>query len=651
LKLKRLLDVKPEAALLLSGLVLILTNIWLAGDLAAQIRWRAYPLLALGFVFFLIGAYSLNQDKLPGFVREALEKAGAKLSVYPGQIIYLIMSLCLAVIATLAAGEGRFMVNPLLAVSAWALGIVLGVLGCWHKDEVLPKISKRTLLVAVLFFLAGFILRAINAETIPPVLNGDEASAGLSAVDFIEGRMDNIFGIGWFSFPSFFYALQSIFIRILGQTTTALRIPSAIAGGLTISMVYLIGRRMFNPQTGLLAAIFMTGFHFHMHFSRIGLNNIWDAFWFILVLGMLWDGVIHKRRSSFLIAGVGLGLAQYFYVTTRLLPFVILVWLAALAVFNRKTLQGNGGNLLTVILLAVVAFMPTAWFYIKHPGDFLAPYSRVGVFGRWLENEIVIKGWPAWRILLDQFRLSLESFFSAPLSMWYSPGTGIMRWPTAAAAFFILGLLLLLFKWRDERTHLFAIWLAAFIATGTLSLPATAAQRYVAVAPVCVLLVGYFFSEISRLLAKVWPEALKGLNVLAVIAVAVISAVDLQFYFLKYTPTSYMGGPNTLVAQRLAEFLQTKQDMEVAFFGDPRMGYSSITSTLYLAPHIQGYDFHYPWGSEENPQLTNDHILFVLLPEQQENLTAIIKDYPNGILLQEHNPFDDVLYWYYEVTP
>jgi 4-amino-4-deoxy-L-arabinose transferase-like glycosyltransferase len=522
-------------------------------------------------------------------------------------------------------------------------------LGTWDKDEAVPKVSKRTLLVAGLFFLVGFILRAVSAETIPPVLNGDEASAGLSAIHFIEGQVNNIFGVGWFSFPSLFYFLQSISIRILGQTTTALRIPSAIIGGLTISVVYLIGRRMFDPQTGLLAAIFMTGFHFHMHFSRIGLNNIWDAFWFILILGMLWDGVVHKRRSSFLIAGVGLGLSQYFYVTVRLLPFIILMWLAVLAAFNRKTLQGNGGNLLAVILLAVVAFMPMAWFYIKHPNDFLAPYSRVGAFGQWLENEPAITGLPVWRIFLKQFSLSLESFVSAPLEMWYSPGTGILR--PAAAAFFLLGILLMALKWRDERTHLFAIWLAAFIATGTLSLPATAAQRYVAVAPLCVLLVGYAFSEIPRLLAKVWPEARRGLNVLAVIAVAAISADDLRFYFFDYTPSSYMGGPNTLVAQRLAEFLQTKQDLEVAFFGDPRMGYSSITSTLYLAPHIQGYDFHSPWGSEENPQLTNVHILFVLLPEQQDNLAAIMKDYPYGVLLDERDPYGGILYWYYEVSP
>jgi hypothetical protein len=336
----------------------------------------------------------------------------------------------------------------------------------------------------------------------------------------------------------------------------------------------------------------------------------------------------------------------------RLLPFIILVWLVALAALNRKTLQGNGSNLFLLVLLTAIAFLPMAWFFIKHPHDFLAPYSRVGMFGWWLEDEIVITGSPAWRIILDQFSLSLQSFINAPLEMWYSPGTGILRWPSTAAVFFLIGLLLIVLKWRDTRTHLFAIWLAAFIATGTLSVPATAAQRYVAVAPVCVLMVGYAFSEIARLLSKAWSGALRTLNILAVIAVAIISADDLRFYFFEYTPTSYMGGPNTLVAQRLAEYLQTREGLDVAFFGAPRMGYYSISSLPYLAPHIRGHDHRYPWGSPDNPELTNDHILFVLLPEHQDSLIAIMEDYPQGDLNEEYNHHDgSLLYWYYEVSP
>jgi hypothetical protein len=647
LRFKNILNTKPEATLLLGGLGLILTSQWLVGSLMEQIRWKAYPLLGLGFILFMLGAHSLYQDKLPSIVNRLLEKSSVKLEVYPNQVVFLFLSLCLAITAVLAAGDGVFMWNMPLSASAWIVGIILSILGSWHMDEGFPKISKKTLLVAALFFLVGFVLRGVSTGTIPPVLNGDEASMGLSAVHFIKGQVNNIFSVGWFSFPSFFYFLQSISIRILGQTTAALRIPSAIIGGLTLSAVYLIGRRMFNPQTGLIAALFMTGFHYHIHFSRMGINNIWDAFWFIVILGMFWDGWKHKRRSSFIIVGVCLGVSQYFYVTVRMLPFILLLWLASVAIFNRDSLRGIGKNLIFVLFLMVIAFLPLAWFFYTHPYDFMAPYARVGVFGWWLENEMGLTGLPAWQVMFKQFVLSLESFISAPLEVWYSPGTAILR-PTAAA-FFLLGLCLLLLKWRDARTHLFVIWLAAFVATATLSLPATAAQRFVAAAPVCVLLVGYAFSEISRLLAKAWIDKAKILNALGIVVILLIAADDTWFYFKEYTPTSYMGGPNTYVAQKLAEYLQTKEDMDVAFFGEPRMGYYSISSLPYLAPHIRGFDHRYPWGSPDNPKLTNDHVLYVLLPNHHVSLIAIVDTYPQGILQEEYDPYGGLLYWYYEV--
>jgi len=649
LRIKNGLNLKPEGTLILSGfgLILLIISQWLGDSLLEPFYWKVYLILGLGLFLFVLGVYSFYRGGLPSWMKKLLEKVGNKLEIYPNQVVFLFLSLCLAIIAVLSAGSSAYMWNLPLSISTWIGGIILSVLGSWQKDEDLPKISKKTLLIAALFFLIGFILRGVNTETIPPVLNGDEASMGLSAVHFIKRQVNNIFSVGWFSFPSFFYFLQSISIRFLGQTTAALRIPSAIIGGLTVSAVYLIGRRMFNPQTGLIAALFMTGFHFHIHFSRMGINNIWDALWFTIILGMFWDGWKYKRRSSFIIVGVCLGISQYFYVTVRMLPFILLLWLASIAIFNRSSLRGMGKNLLFVMFLMFIAFLPMAWFFFTRPYDFMAPYTRVGVFGWWLENEMGLTGLPAWLVIFKQLLLSLGAFVSEPLELWYSPGTAILR-PTAVV-FFILGLCLLLIKWRDARTHLFVIWLASFVATGALSLPATAAQRYIAAAPACVLLIGYAFSEIAKFLAKAWDTRVRLPNILGIIAVILISANDVWFYFFEYTPTSYMGGPNTYVAQVLAEYLQTKDDLDVAFFGEPRMGYYSISSLPYLAPHIQGYDHKHPWGSPNNPKLTNDHVLFVLLPNHGESLLAIMDTYPNGILQEEYDPYGGLLYWYYEV--
>ncbi len=709
--------------MLVGGFLSLFTSFSLSADKDLEFPWELNPLYAfgsvlnivlifLGMVLLLLGAVSIYREELPSFVKKILDKIGDKLNIYPSQVIFLLLSLfCLSITITaiLAAGYGKMMPKMPIEVGSWILGIIFGVLGVWDKDEELPKISKKTLIWAFIFFLISAILRGLEAGNIPPVLNGDEGSAGLSAVEFVQGKANNIFGVGWFSFPALFYYIQSLSIRIFQQTTLALRIPSAIGGGLTVSAVFLIGRRMFNPKTGWFAAIFLTGFHFHMHFSRVGLQNIWDGLWYILVLGFLWDGWQNKRRSSFIIAGLGLGLGQYFYVSVRFLPVIIFGWMILAILFDEENPKGFKGNIrisfllstITLILVALfylfrqndfkesvvrnlpffivlglilsflvikkewfsgkpanlwsmamvtfVVMLPLAWYYSQHHGQFFAPYNRVSVIGEWMDKKIASENLPVSEIMFNQFFSAAKMYVNDPITMWYNPGTPILR--TSAAVFFLVGLILLLIKFRDSRTHLLLLWLATFVATGGMSVPATASQRYIAVAPACALIVGFGISEITNLFSKVWQNLAKGLTIVGFLIVLLLSLDDLRFYFFDYTPDAVMGGPNTWVAQRLAEYLQTKEEgVEVAFFIG-NMGYYTHSTLPYLAPHIRGYDVQEKWGSPNNPVLQGDHFIFVITPDLEHYLPDLQEIYPNGDLGIEYDLNGEVLYWYIEISP
>jgi hypothetical protein len=159
--------------------------------------------------------------------------------------------------------------------------------------------------------------------------------------------------------------------------------------------------------------------------------------------------------------------------------------------------------------------------------------------------------------------------------------------------------------------------------------------------------IGFALDESANLLEKVWQERRKLLTAAVFLVIAVVSLDDLYFYLFTYTPASDLGGLNTLVAQRLADYLQDEEDIQVAFFGQPRMGYYSINSTAYLAPHIQGLDFNQPWGSPDNPEITADEVLFVFLPDNRENLELVKEDYPNGSTTVELNEDGSPLYWMY----
>jgi 4-amino-4-deoxy-L-arabinose transferase-like glycosyltransferase len=632
---------------LIGGLAASAVGLRLYALLPEGIKWQANLIIGVGLIVFVLGAALLNGLEIPEKLKSRLSRAGEAMKVSPAQAVYLLLALLFSFSASQAAGTGAFMRSKPLGFGCWLVAFGLLVIGGWDSDETLPKPSLKTILIALSFFIISTAIRAIAIGDIPPLLNGDEASSGLSAVDFFEGHTDNIFGVGWFSFPSLYFYLQSYFIWIFGQTTFAIRFPSAIIGGLTVMAAYLVGKRMISNRAGLIAGIFLAGSHFHNHFSRLALNNIYDALWFLLALGFLWDGWKHQRRSSFLVAGISFGLAQYFYASSRFLVGIIPIWVLMAIIIQRKRLIGNRSNLLILLIAFVVVVLPLGVYYLENPADFMAPFNRVESLGDWLSNETVIQNAPAWKIIKDQLIFSAKTFISKPSEVWYRPKVPILQ--PFAAGVFIAGLLLMLFQLRRPRTYLLLFWVGSFILIGGLSVPVSAAQRYVAALPAVALIIGFALDECGNLLEKVWQQKRTLLSVSILIVTVLISLNDLYFYLYTYTPVSDLGGLNTLVAQRLADYLQDKEDLQVAFFGEPRMGYYSINTTAYLAPHIEGLDFNQPWGSQENPVLTSDHILFIFLPGNEGEMESVKQTYPHGSTAFQQNTDGSVLFWLYTI--
>jgi 4-amino-4-deoxy-L-arabinose transferase-like glycosyltransferase len=647
----KLVQIRPAPVAILGSLAVASAGLKTYTVIYEDQKWIATLVVILGLLLFIGGAAHVYRSRPLQKPIAWLSTLWNKTGQTSVQLVYLLLALLFGFISALAAGlDGSRALAPGISITVWLAGICLIVLGSWHPKEPLPRMSKKTLLISAGLFAASSLLRAWAATDYPPLLNGDEASAGLSAVRFIQGEADNIFGIGWFSFPSFYYAIQSVSIRIFGQTTFALRITSALIGGLTVSAVYLVGKRLFNQRAGLLAALFLAGSHFHNHFSRIGLNNNWDAFWYIISLGLLVDGWRNQRRSSFIFSGFAFGMAQYFYTSSRFLAGIFLIWLLAVLIFNRKRVRGNRLSIVLLLLCFLVVVLPSLWFFANDEGfyNFLAPFNRVDAFGDWLKYEIDSLQQPAWKILADLTMTSTKTFISIPVQVWYPARVPILR--SVSAVLFLAGVILMLFKLKKPVTWMLFLWVGVFILIGALSIPASSAQRYVAVIPACALIIGFGMNEIIELIASTWQGKEKILTAAAIVLLVGLGINDTLFYFNEYSPNTDLGGANTLVAQRLAEYLEDEQNLEVAFFGGNRMGYYSISSIPYLAPQVDGYDFNHPWGDAENPDLSAETLVFVFLPDQEDNLWLVEKDFPQGDLLTELDRHGNLLYWLYR-TP
>jgi 4-amino-4-deoxy-L-arabinose transferase-like glycosyltransferase len=632
----------------LGSVLLIGLSLWIqAQEWAARMRPVPWIVLVIGLVLLILSSQIIEKGSAPGWLNSVETRLKTWLGIARWQLLCLVLSLVLAWLTILAAGDELMMINPWLAIPAWILGIALAVLAGWRFREENFTLSRQTAILAGLLIAAALLVRVINLAEIPVVLTGDEASAGLSAVDVTHGLTNNIFRAGWFSFPALHSFLQAVPIAFLGQTTFALRLTSVIAGTLTVMAVYLAGRVMFGERPALFAAIFLAAFNFHNHFSRIGLNNIWDGLWFVTVLGLLWHAWERQSRRSFLLAGLALGLSQYFYVSVRALFLIIPIWVLISAWFDRVRLRRSLPDLAHMGLVALVTVLPLAWFYARYPHEFLAPLRRVSILGDWMMNEVHLTGQSPWRILFHQIALSMEGFAHTPLRAWYQPGTPLLR--LAPAILFFLAIGLLLRKPRDSRTLLLGLWVLVLGLMNGFSEGAPAAQRYVAASPAVAMLVGYGLSESGSLLESLWPQYKRVFGFLAFAIIMLVGVDEVRFYFQVYTPRSDLGGENTLVANRLADFLKDKSSQwEVALFGSPRMGYYSIAALPYLAPQIMGFDMNKPWGSDQNPRLSGDHIIFVFLPGLERDLRAVQASYPGGQLREERTSDGRLLYWLYQ---
>jgi 4-amino-4-deoxy-L-arabinose transferase-like glycosyltransferase len=641
-----------RTSLLFVGAGLIILSQIVIQDLPVEQRNILVWLVLVGITLFLVSVINVLANKQdPSQIEHIIRQIANRFHIKDWQVVFLLTSPLLSWIAWWAAGEGRKMISPAVAVITWVLAIATAIIGSFRRSLEGVKLEPRSLILPLVLTLAAFLVRGLALDRFPIALTGDEGRDGLEAVRVLKGELNNLFISAGYSFPSLFYFVQALSIRLLGQTTEALRLTSALAGALTVTALFHAGSIMFNQRTGFLAAIFLAAYSFHIHFSRIGLNNIWDGLWYIILIGALWHGWEHEQNKSFALAGFSLGMAQYFYPSGRALVIPIFGWLLLIGVFRREKFKRAFAGILIMFIVTSVIILPLAIFYWHHPDEFMAPLRRVSIFGPVLDSLVQSTGQPVWMIILNQIWKSLQGFTYLPVTFWYQPGTPLLR--PVAASLFLLGLLLLLIRDRDGRFLLLALWILTFGLIGGLSESTPAAQRYVAAAPVCALLVGYGLSEFTSIFEMLWPQLNRMLGN-AIIGVAFLLAMDeLNFYFNTYTQKTVVEWSHspTVIAQQIANYLKEKPvDLQVVFFGAPVMGYHSVPSLQYLVPDIKGVDATLPWESFDKSTITGTDLVFIFLPGNENELAAIKRDYPGGKTNREMASDGAPLYWYYEYT-
>lgn len=213
------------------------------------------------------------------------------------------------------------------------------------------KQAWRVALLAVL--LLAFFLRVYRLDAAPPGLYYDEAAHGLEALQIWQGRLYLFFPTANGHEPLFTYIVAP-FVRVLGNTILALRLPAAMFGVLAVAACFALGRRLIGPWPAIFATALIAITLWTVALSRIGYRANTLPVLFPLWLLAFWR--CHDRRDwqAYFLAGLLLGLTQYTYTAARFIPILALI----LAFDWRRQLTRRG--LWISAVTAAVVVLPLA---------------------------------------------------------------------------------------------------------------------------------------------------------------------------------------------------------------------------------------------------------------------------------------------------
>ncbi len=547
----------------------------------------------------------------------------------------------------------------------WLVGIVLACLA-FVDLNALRKLSPRRwtigpeAVLVTIIILATFLLRAVRIGTVPHILSGDEAAMGLEALAVLEGLPKNPFTTGWLSHPTLYFFIQAGAMRLFGANVAGFRLPSAFISAATALLIYAWAKYAFGRWVALLSILFFATYHYAVHFGRIGLNNIWDPFFAIGALYGLTVGLKEKRIGHLVLGGLLTGLAIYFYMGARLIPFILLVYVLHAAISERAFLREHLAHLVVFGVMALVAMAPLLLYFASEPANLMARWRWLSVTASgWTSAQAQQTGRSELAILFDQFVTSALAFHhSLDPTFHYRPGRPLLLF--VPAIFFVFGLVYALRHWRRKEYFILFAWILLVMIFGsTLLENPPSSPRLVLSIPAVVLCVAigiWQFSKMVRHLLQPAPLAASSRRpspttayLLSLVLVGVSSLTSAGFYFGEYTTQRLYSDQNTLLADRLGRYLaMLGPEYQCYFFGPPRIYFGHATIPFFARDTV-GVDVREPLQGSLTMVNTERNAVFAFVPERQAELEMVRRSYPDGLLREFRDHKGHILFIAYEV--
>jgi len=668
--------------------LIALLGTWLLASESAR-PWAVLLLIASAVLAVVLWG---RQDWTPAFASDA----PARTAVNRSRLFYL-LGVTIAVLLAIAA-DLRYALAPNetfgVAGILWIAGI--GVLLCsafgvprlrgsegqppkgGTPNQVPPVFQQSTMdlhpirwttweivLLAVLFFLA-LLSRVWNLTNFPDNIYPDEIMTGTVATQsYVDPTTPppSVFSTLWsgIDLPALWFWFVAVFLKLGGMSLAMLRLPAALFGAATIVPLYALLRGTWGRYAAIAGSTIMAFSISNVHYSRLGLNNIVTQFFWATCFFFLLRALRSCRPSDWVLAGLSAGLSEYFYYGTRLLPFMLAVFMVFLLAVHWKQARQYASGFLVLAGTYFVGFGPLLVHFIRNPNLYLGRGASLLIWSPHIPISFadLRSAWKTiWPVLCENL-LGISTHSSQDIIFYAS-----LLLP-AEAALLVLGVALLLWHWRHPAAFLILVsGLGVLLIGGTLVAypnsvpplinhwtPAFPAFHVALAVPVGAWATAAQ-SELEYRLRWILPVTIT-------IALLVLGWCNLNFYFHRYyaDPAS-LKSKAYRSAQRNYE-VQTAQsrylaslgpDYQVFTVGQSLWPYDPVT-TRYLVPEQKWTLLNNPATELPSIGRHNKGLAFLFFPgtEQHQQMTEQL--FPGGKHDEVTSRRGKHLFYTYMLTP
>jgi len=219
---------------------------------------------------------------------------------------------------------------------------------------------KNWLLIAVLALAA--VLRLWNLPNVPPHLTQDEASLGYNAYSILKTGRDEFgqpFPVIFKSFgdykPGLYIYLTVPSVAVFGLTEFAVRLPSALAGIISVYLVFLISNLLFKEKKlSLIASFVMAVTPWAIYFSR----SAWEVnlSLTLTLLGIYFFLKSFKKEKLLLLSALFFASTLLAYQGAKLSTGIVLLILVLL--YFKKLIRFEKKNLGLALIFGLIISLP-----------------------------------------------------------------------------------------------------------------------------------------------------------------------------------------------------------------------------------------------------------------------------------------------------